>query len=254
MLADLVRRKILPDDEILLKEIEEAALQPDSFLAVINFLKPGYELVGPTCHAVTGYSNEAFLKGGPEFSFSILTPETSLASVQGLVSFSLEAKAPGFDPRTIRIHEQLSDMRTGFGYTKTLMILGLPLIYTHDSETESGIVLHAEVKGETINECRQRLRRIKERHNIVYQHTPLQIKPESLQKLFIQKRPQQKLTKREEEILKLIAEGLTSAQIATALFIEENTVETHRKNLLSKFEAKNIAELIKKASKLYWLE
>ena len=63
-----------------------------------------------------------------------------------------------------------------------------------------------------------------------------------------------KLTAREEEVLKLLAKGLTSKQIGTAIFIEETTVETHRKNLFQKFGAKNIAELIKKASKLYWLE
>ena len=66
--------------------------------------------------------------------------------------------------------------------------------------------------------------------------------------------PKEKLTTREEEVLKLLAKGFTSSQLASKLFIEENTVETHRKNILSKFEAKNIAELIKKASKVYWLE
>jgi DNA-binding NarL/FixJ family response regulator len=56
------------------------------------------------------------------------------------------------------------------------------------------------------------------------------------------------LTRREKEILKLIAEGITNNEIAAKLFISPYTVDTHRKNLLSKFEVSNTALLIKKAS------
>lgn len=53
-----------------------------------------------------------------------------------------------------------------------------------------------------------------------------------------------RLTKREKEILKLVAEGKTSALIADELFLSPLTVDTHRKNLLQKFQAKNSTELI----------
>lgn len=55
------------------------------------------------------------------------------------------------------------------------------------------------------------------------------------------------LTRREKEVLELIAEGLTNAEIAKRLFISVTTVDTHRKNLLAKFEAKNIAALVRSA-------
>lgn len=55
------------------------------------------------------------------------------------------------------------------------------------------------------------------------------------------------LTRREKEVLELIAEGLTNSEIATRLFISVTTVDTHRKNLLAKFDARNIAALIKTA-------
>ena len=54
-----------------------------------------------------------------------------------------------------------------------------------------------------------------------------------------------KLTKREEEILSCIAEGLSSKQIAGRLFISENTVANHRKNMLLKTGAKSSAELVR---------
>ncbi len=56
------------------------------------------------------------------------------------------------------------------------------------------------------------------------------------------------LTRREKEILRLIAEGMTNNEIAEKIFVSPYTVDTHRKNLLSKFEVNNTAMLIRKAS------
>jgi DNA-binding NarL/FixJ family response regulator len=53
------------------------------------------------------------------------------------------------------------------------------------------------------------------------------------------------LTEREKDVLKLIAQEYNTGEIAEKLFISTNTVETHRKNLLSKLHAKNIAGLVK---------
>jgi DNA-binding NarL/FixJ family response regulator len=55
------------------------------------------------------------------------------------------------------------------------------------------------------------------------------------------------LTKREKEIIKLIAEGFTNAQIAQQLFLSVDTVDTHRKNLYTKLNVKNTALLIRYA-------
>jgi DNA-binding NarL/FixJ family response regulator len=58
------------------------------------------------------------------------------------------------------------------------------------------------------------------------------------------------LTKRELEIIKLIADGLTSQEMADKLFISHRTVETHRANLMKKIGVKNAVELVKKAQHL----
>lgn len=57
-----------------------------------------------------------------------------------------------------------------------------------------------------------------------------------------------RLTKREHQILQAIALGNTSNEIAEKLFISVITVETHRRNLLQKFKAKNMIELVKIAT------
>lgn len=51
-----------------------------------------------------------------------------------------------------------------------------------------------------------------------------------------------KLSDRETEILQRMADGLSSRSIATSLGISEDTVETHRKNIYRKIEAKNAAQ------------
>lgn len=56
------------------------------------------------------------------------------------------------------------------------------------------------------------------------------------------------ITRREKEVLELIADGLTNNEIAQKLFISSTTVDTHRKNLLTKFEAKNTASLVRIAA------
>jgi DNA-binding NarL/FixJ family response regulator len=62
------------------------------------------------------------------------------------------------------------------------------------------------------------------------------------------------LTRREKEVLELIAAGMTNNEIATKLFVSSTTVDTHRKNLLSKFEVKNTASLIKMAVQMQMID
>jgi DNA-binding NarL/FixJ family response regulator len=53
--------------------------------------------------------------------------------------------------------------------------------------------------------------------------------------------PEGDLTEREREVLRLVAEGATNREIASKLFISENTVSFHMKNILSKLHVKNRA-------------
>ena len=63
--------------------------------------------------------------------------------------------------------------------------------------------------------------------------------PERLKEL------KEKLSPRELEILKYIAEEMTNKEIAEKLFISPRTVDTHRRNLLQKLKVKNTAGLVK---------
>jgi DNA-binding NarL/FixJ family response regulator len=59
----------------------------------------------------------------------------------------------------------------------------------------------------------------------------------------------QGLTKRENEVLELVAQGKSNKEVADTLFISTKTVETHKSNILEKLGLKNTAELVKYAIK-----
>lgn len=60
---------------------------------------------------------------------------------------------------------------------------------------------------------------------------------------------EQIISKREKEILKYIVEGLSNKMIADELSLSESTVNTHRYNIMKKLNARNSAELVRKALK-----
>lgn len=57
------------------------------------------------------------------------------------------------------------------------------------------------------------------------------------------------LSERENEIIILIAEGLTNGQIAEQLFLSNHTINTHRKNIMAKLGVKNTAGIVMYAVK-----
>ncbi|MFC1821493.1 response regulator [Thermodesulfobacteriota bacterium] len=61
------------------------------------------------------------------------------------------------------------------------------------------------------------------------------------------KLPEEPLTNREREVLKLIAEGKTNKEIAGLLFISVRTVQHHRANIMKKLKIKKMADLVKYA-------
>lgn len=58
------------------------------------------------------------------------------------------------------------------------------------------------------------------------------------------------LTRREQQILRLLAEGRAAKEIGEMLFITRKTVENHRANIMSKLGLANLAELVRYAARL----
>ncbi|WYX17429.1 LuxR C-terminal-related transcriptional regulator [Achromobacter xylosoxidans] len=62
--------------------------------------------------------------------------------------------------------------------------------------------------------------------------------------------PAESLTRREQQILALIATGATGTEVARRLYISPLTVRKHRENLMRKLEVHNTAELVAYAVRL----
>ena len=62
------------------------------------------------------------------------------------------------------------------------------------------------------------------------------------------------LTAREQEILRLLAQGISAKDIAEKLFISAKTVSNHRANILGKLDLHSTADLVRYAAKLGLLE
>ncbi len=54
-----------------------------------------------------------------------------------------------------------------------------------------------------------------------------------------------KLTEREKEVLDLLSAGFSTREIAGQLFLSFDTIKTHRRNLIIKLGARNVANLIR---------
>lgn len=96
------------------------------------------------------------------------------------------------------------------------------------------------LKNSSLSELLQAIRKVNDGEiyydpNIVIDTNEDEIQPKGL------------FTKRQIEILRLIAEGKTNVEIADILFIGKTTVETHRKNMIQKLNLKGSGELLRYA-------
>lgn len=99
-------------------------------------------------------------------------------------------------------------------------------------------------EGKSVSEITAHSKKLKEKL-LKLKQIYIEAKPDHFNILRIQKQ----ISAREKEVACLIAEGLSTKAISERLHISFNTVESHRKNLLAKLEAKNSAELIYKVGK-----
>jgi DNA-binding NarL/FixJ family response regulator len=60
----------------------------------------------------------------------------------------------------------------------------------------------------------------------------------------------QSLTRREQEVLRLVVEGLSAKEIGERLFISPKTVENHRTNIMNKLDIHSTMQLVRYAAKL----
>jgi len=142
--------------------------------------------------------------------------------------------------------ELISALKTNYPDIKTLVLTML------DDETSVNQSLKAGAQGYllknvNIDEIIFAIKQISKDYKYVCTGISLNLlaRASSLQNHNFQKlKPDVEISKREIEILNLIAQGFTNSEIADKLFTSKRTIEGNRQNLLDKTETKNTAALI----------
>ena len=218
MATPLKTRVLLADDHAVVRSGLRAVLEDEADIEVVAEAVDGVEAV------------EKALSG--EVDLAIL--DVSMPRMTGLQA-------------TAELHRRQRDVR--------VLILSV-----HDNEQyffealragASGYVLKSAANRDLVTACRAAMRGEpflypKAVTALVRDYLEQAAKGETL--------PTDPLTPRELQVVKLIAEGYSSAEIATELVISRKTVDHHRANILEKLGMRNVAELTRYAIRRGLLE
>jgi DNA-binding CsgD family transcriptional regulator len=254
-LDSFIRGPLINCDPQLTQLFEDVDCREDVILYIPNIAERKLEYINASCSARLGYSQGDFLRGGPDFIFAITDSSFIPDIIEKQIFYTRTPRIPGFDPKSIFVLEFPVKMFAKEGNAIELHCLAVPLTYTVYGDMQVLAGIWTDPVESNVNEGKQILTRIKERHNEIYNHPEIEKHRHVLEPVYTTSQRQDELiTPREKAVLALLSKGFSSKEIASMLSISSHTAESHRKSLLGKFEAKNAAELIKKASKVFWLE
>jgi len=237
-----------------------------TFWGLIDLANPFHHVyLSPTIEPILGYPQSTFYSSQNFEFMSSITPLSHLPMISARqAQYVKEALEPGFD----FVAPQLMDFHSAFicadGREMAITYNAVVLDYTASGVMKTLVGVYWDVANkeeskleDEVGNVRQLLRELKKTYVEMFPERFSQIRTNQtplVQIYFPVERPEKELTPKELTILKLLGQGFTAKEISQQQGISFNTVETHRKHLLEKFNASNVAELMSKASKLYWLE
>lgn len=251
----LARKASLLDEFLTLIEATE-----DHCIYLVSCLQSRFLFADDTFEKITGYAAQKLISAGLDFWIPLIHPEDRPAVMDKIIQgykaitdssfvatsikpLSLEYRFRRADGEWIWL-EELKWIVPGED-TKDLILGSIRNVTVrHEEDEEKLRLLNEQTDG-----CNKLLkvaidyRDSQKKQWLNTASSGDTVKPEGIRRL----------TKREREILELICAGLSTKQIADQLFISINTVETHRRHLLEKVGVKNSMELVKEASKGFWL-
>jgi|GEM_PF-848209 len=198
---------------------------------------------------ITGYSCQKLKSEGLRFWFSVIHPEDRPAVVNRITMAQYELAqnaAPPAEPLLLEYRIQRGDRRwmwirelkciASFRDGRKEHILGCFQDIDQEKQRQTAI-LQEVLRTESCNGLLKVA--------VSYQNEPCETGNDHRMA-----RASPRITRREREVLKLVANGQSTKQIAGSLFISENTVETHRRRLLEKFGVSNSTALASEAHRL----
>jgi PAS domain S-box-containing protein len=202
--------------------------------------------VSPRFKSITGYACEKFLTEGAPFWFSVIHPADMQAVVGSITKAQHELLTTNPRPATpLRLEYRITRQDGGVVWIREFKqivsyrdgrkdhILGCLHDITAEKAAEQGAV-------ETL------LKRDRAANALLNAAVSYQLS-ETAERGKAGSPASNTISAREKQVLRLVAAGYSSKLIAAELAISENTVETHRRHLLEKFEVNNSTALVKEA-------
>lgn len=237
-------------------------------LFLLNLQTGNYDHISQSIEKITGYPIKQFHEKGMEFFVSIIHPDDYPMVLKEHVRYMKILEKP--DHKKFNGGLNKCEFRIQHVDSKWLWLACHSFII--DYEENNGIVLGIlqEINGRKEKEkfLWKEIMKREPSNDIIMELTksynsisprPVNDKkikngPDKILSLALYGHHNEKLSEREKEVLKFIAQGFSSKQLANELNISKHTAISHRKHLLEKFKVKNTAELIKEASKSFWLD
>ena len=229
----------LSDHPLISSEILELLDQvPDKVFFCVNPVEGKCRFISPSAQDVLGYSAGFLRNEGLTFFASIVHPEDYQFTLWQYTKALIEIKSLVGSSRFSFGRSMEFRIRSGSG--KWICIeINFALVNTGSGEQTGNIF--GTIRNIT---------------GFRSYHSPdsVELRPEAdMFEIGLQDEPLPNISTREKEVLYMIAQGYSSKQIADILCISTYTVINHRKHLISKFNARNTAELVKLASKYFWI-
>jgi DNA-binding CsgD family transcriptional regulator len=255
-LIKFINGPVIKGDEKLATLLIEADALPDCALYNPDFCNASFPYAGKNLISIAGFSAEELMSRGAKLIFERTLPADLPHLTARQTMYMQMVAQPDFDLATVLIQHFRFALTRSAGERVKVHVTGVILNFNENREFRVGIgfILRDEPEyTPVLKTCQALLSKIKDRHNRIWEHQV--IRPGDGPYL-IQYVDQvyHAITLREREVLAWLAKGLSTKEAALKMMISDHTVESHRKHLLEKFGAKNSVELIKKASKVFWLE
>jgi len=230
----------------VLKRFEESKVCAPYLVSC--FEKGRFLYLSPQFEKITGYAAETFKAGGVDFWFSVIHP----ADMQGVVNAIAKAHDELASARTLPTEPLQLEYRIKSGAGKLVWIRELKAIVSHRKGVKDCILgclcdISAEKAAEQ-SRLDQLLQNGKEINGLLELAAAYQLDEHGKRR--VKNSVANSISTREKQVLQLVASGCSSKQIADRLTISENTVETHRRHLLEKFQVNNSTALVKAAHEL----
>ena len=232
----------------------------DIFSCVSHVKEGSYHCVSPSFESLVGYPAEFLERKGVNFFTELAHREDVLKVIEQEAEAFQKVFQPGYDPSQPNFTELDARVLQKDGSYIRFWALVMVLEFFSDGTFKTALVAGFVPSGdgkknaETSAELKSTFTKVKNFHRSIYSPAwPYELTQAPLTEIFNFRNAPHLLTLKEQEVLRGIANGLSSKELADQLGISDNTVETHRKNMFLKFNVNNAAELIAVTSKLYWL-